>query len=177
MKFARIVLPIQVDKKSKVFPMNFIHTLFRKKKSKKEDNSEQKKLNSATAKNVLNFLSFGLTYGAEILRDRYQPSSKVNEFIAVSGQLLEALKNHHNERLMSDSVVISVHINTMQKQIELTQIGRDVMLSLDGSSTIITHVNFAELYANLRNDIIGHGAIYGQPLHALAESYPTDFDK
>lgn len=155
--------------------MNFIiNTLLRKKKTKaKKENVDHENLNSSTAKSVLNFLSFGLTYGAESLRDRYKPSTKVNEFVAVSGQILSALKHRYDERFVSDSVVLSMHINAKSKQITLTQVGQNVMLVLDNHSAIITHTTLTELYANMRNDIIKHGEIYGEDLRSIATSFPA----
>jgi hypothetical protein len=153
--------------------MNFLlRALFRRVSDKgKKTDQAQPKLNAATARNVLNFLNFGLTYGAASLRDRYRPGSKVNEFVAVSEQMLRALKQHYDARLSSDSVILSMHINDLPKQITLTGVGQNVMLVLDGSSALITHTTLSELYINLRNDVIAHGEIYGTELQSLAQSF------
>jgi hypothetical protein len=153
--------------------MNFIfEALFGKKSSKGKNNGqENEKLNSATANNVLKFLTFGLTYGAASLRDRYQPATKIDEFVAVSGQILTALKRHHDAGLRSSSVVLSLHINALPKQITMTEVGPNVMLALEESSTLITQTTLNELYLNMRNDVIAHGDIYGADLLKMARTY------
>lgn len=153
--------------------MNFIfNALFRKKsRQNRQDDKADEKLKPATAKNVLNFLTHGLTYGAVSLRDRYKPSTKINEFVAVSGQILTALKQHHDARPGSDSVVLSLHINGLPKQVTLTEVGQNVILVLDGSSSLIVQTTLADLYINLRNDVARHGEIYGSGLQATAQSY------
>jgi len=154
--------------------MNFISTFFRKRGPKdKKDSAGQKKLNATTAKNVLNFLSYGLTFGARSLADKYQPSSKVGEFVAVSGQILNALKQHHDDQFSSDAVVLTMHINAQLKKIEMTQVGNNVMLTLEDNASVISHTTLINLYAFLRNDMIKNGDTYGKELQLIPTSFPA----
>lgn len=143
-----------------------IDKFFRKKKSK----ISHEKLNPATAKSVLLFLSHGLTYGAVSLSQRYSPKSKVNEFVAVSGSILNGLKQRRQTLPLADSVVVSVHINDAMKSIELKQVGEHVMLVLDDNSTIISLTTLDQIYISLRDDMVNHGDIYGSALQAAAAS-------
>lgn len=133
--------------------------------------SPPKKLNAATANKVLQFLSHGLTFGVESLASHYRPSNKVDEFVAVSGAILSALKSHDTH--FSDAVVISVHVNEVPKLIKLMQIGEHVLLALDGYQTIISLITLDEIYLRLRNDIIHHEQIYGKDVHMMAASSPA----
>jgi hypothetical protein len=154
--------------------MNFISAFFRKQAQKEKNGpADQKKLNAATAINVLNFLSYGLTYGARTLAEKYQPSSKAGEFVAVSGQILNALKHHHDNKFSSDAVVLTMHVNTQLKKIEMTQVGNNVMLTLEDNASVIRHTTLVQLYAFLRNDMIKNGDRYGKELQVIASSYPT----
>jgi|GEM_PF-3974720 len=128
--------------------------------------------NAAVAKSVLNFISLGLTNGAELLAATYKPSSKVTEFVNVSLKILEALKRGYEHKFATNFVLISMKVNNQSKEIELTQLGRDVMLSLGNSTTIISSITLIELYANLRNDMIKHPEIYGKERQLTATSYP-----
>lgn len=147
-----------------------INALFRRKKAKR---SNQEKLNAATAKKVLEFVSYGLTYGAESLASQYKPKSKVREFTAVSLAILSGLKPRQNSTLLTDCVVISVHVNDQSKQIKLMQVGEHVMLVLDGCEIIISFTTLSQIYTSLRNDIISHGDIYGKTLVQAALSCPA----
>ena len=151
--------------------MSFISDLFSQKRKHDEHDSDHRNLNSATAKSVLKFLVYGLIHGAVSLATQYKPSSKVDEFVAVSGQILAALHRHNAEKYSSDSVQLSLHINGQSKLVELNQMGRDVLLSLDGNTAIIGHTTLAILYTQLRNDMVLHGEIYGAALQALAGSF------
>ena len=145
---------------------------FRRKKKTAATPANADSNNSAVAKSVLNFISLGLTNGAEILGETYKPSSKVTEFVNVSLKILEALKRGYEHKFAASFVVISMKVNNSSKEIELTQLGRDVMLSLDNSTTIISSITLAELYANLRNDMIKHPEIYGKERQSTASSFP-----
>jgi hypothetical protein len=129
--------------------------------------------NASVAQSVLDFLALGLTHGAEALKKRYKPSSKINEFVDVSGEILKTLKHKYDEHLSSDSVAMRMHVNHQLKQIQLTQVGRDVMLAMDGRIAIISNITLTQLYANVRNDIIKHEAIYGKKLQLMAASFPA----
>ena len=138
---------------------------------KKDKAAAPKKLNAATAKKVLQFISHGLTYGAVSLASHYQPKEKVFEFVAVSGSILGALKRHQAAAHLTETVVISVHVNNSQRQIKLNQAGEHVMLTLDGCEAIINLATLEQLYANLRDDILKHGEIYGKNLQRLASAH------
>jgi hypothetical protein len=154
--------------------MNFITALFHRQNQKeKHDTGGETKLYAGTAINVLNFLSYGLTYGARSLAEKYQASGKANEFVAVSGQILNALKRHHDDKFSSDAVVLTMHINAQLKTIEVTQVGNNVMLTLEDNACVISHTTLLQLYAFLRNDMIKNGDRYGEELQLLASSYPT----
>ena len=150
--------------------MSFISDLFFRKRQQDEHDAEYRNLNSATAKSVLKFLAYGLIHGAASLATQYKPHSKVDEFIAVSGQILTALHRHNAEKYSSDSVQLALHINGQSKLVKLNQMGRDVLLSLDGNTAIIGHTTLAILYAQLRSDMVRHGEIYGVALQSLAGS-------
>lgn len=144
----------------------FLKTFFQQDKKK----SPQKKLKAATAKKVLQFLAHGLTYGIESLARHYQPSTKVSEFVAVSGSILGALK--FPQAHLTDVIEISVHVNEAQKHIQLMQVGEHVMMTLDGCQTFISLTTLDEIYLRLRSDILKHEAIYGKKLQMTAASYP-----
>ena len=148
--------------------MSFFNFFQRKKQTPANTNGT----NSAVAKSVLNFISLGLTNGAELLSETYKPSSKVTEFVNVSLKILEALKRGYEQKFATNFVIISMKVNNTSKEIELTQLGRDVMLSLDNSTTIISSITLIELYANLRNDMIKHPEIYGKERQLTAISFP-----
>jgi len=149
--------------------LNLITDLFlRKRKSKTPG-----KLNAATAKKVLQFLSYGLTYGVQSLADKYPPRSKVSEYVAVCGAILGGLKPGQSSAPHNGVAVISVHVNDMQKEIRFMQVAEHVMLALDGCETIISFTTLDQIYTGLRNDIMKHGDIYGKSLHATAMSYPA----
>ena len=128
--------------------LSFFLTFFRPDKKK----PPQKKLNAATAKKVLQFLAHGLTYGVESLASHYQPKAKVNEFIAVSGAILDALQSPQAH--LTGVVKISVHVNEAQKYIQLMQVGEHVMLALDGYQICLSLTTLEEIYHRLRDDII-----------------------
>ncbi|MCD6026680.1 MAG: hypothetical protein K0R08_1199 [Solimicrobium sp.] len=128
---------------------------------------------ASVAKSVLLFLSLGLTNGAKILAETYTPKSKAQEFVMVSGEIFGALRREYNNQFVNDSVVMCMKVNHQPKRIELNQYGRDVMLSLDKCATIINSVTLAELYANVRNDMIKHPEIYGKDRHLTAISSPA----
>lgn len=148
---------------------------FRRKKGTAATSPNADNTNSAVAKSVLDFISLGLTNGAELLSTNYKPSSKVTEFVSVSLKILEALKRGYEQKFATNFVVISMKVNNKSKEIELTQLGRDVMLSLDNSTTIISSITLIELYANLRNDMIKHPEIYGKERQLTATSFPDPF--
>ncbi len=134
--------------------------------------TEQSDDSAAVAKSVLVFLSMGLTDGVETLQQNYTPGSKVKEFVTVSGEILGSLKREYENRFANDSVTMSMKVNSKQKQIELTQLGRNVMLSLDNCATVINNMTLMQLYANMRNDIIKHAEVYGRDLELTALSAP-----
>ena len=120
---------------------------------------------------MLQFLAHGLIYGAESLASRYPPGTKVNEFVAVSGFILTALKAHQPH--LTDTVLVSVHVNGAPKHLEFMQIGEHVMMKLDGYQTIISLITLEELYLRLRDDILKQEKIYGKDLHKIAASTPA----
>jgi len=144
---------------------------FRRKKRKHAEKVPSGGDSASVAKAVLAFLAVGLTNGAESIAKNYK-STKLDEFVTVSGAILTALKNGYEQNFSSDFVVMSMKVNHQSKDIELTQLGRDVMLSLGASTDIIISITLTELYANLRYDIIKHPDIYGKELHLIAVSYP-----
>ncbi len=131
------------------------------------------KASPAVAKSVLNFLSYGLTEGAESLRQNHSRGSKVDEFVIVSGEILGALKREYEKNFPDDSVTLCMRVNHELKRIELIGLGHHVMMTLDGTSIMINNTSLAELYANIRNDIIKHGEIYGKDLQLTAFSSPA----
>jgi len=143
---------------------SIFNSLFRRKNKP----VQPKKLNSATAKKVLQFLSHGLTCGAQSLASHYRPQSKVNEFVAVSGSILQGLKQHAGNT--SDAVEISMHINGMEKKIRFIQVGDHVMLTLDGCESLISLTTLEQLCCSLRDDILKHEDIYGASLHKAVSS-------
>lgn len=154
--------------------MSFFH-FFRRKKRTATTSPDSDKNDSAVAKSVLDFISLGLTNGAELLATTYKPSSKVAEFVSVSLKILEALKDGYDHKFSTNFVAISLKVNNKSKEIELTQLGRDVMLSLDNATTVISSITLIELYANLRNDMIKHPEIYGKERQLTATSFPAPF--
>ena len=137
---------------------------------RKRKSSPQKKLNAATAEKVLQFMRYGLTYGAAQLASHYQPRSKVNEFVAVSGAILKGLQSGHARS--TDPIAISVHVNDNLKEIRFMQVGDHVMLVLEDCEAFISFTTLDQVYASLRNDIIKHPDIYGKALQASALSCP-----
>jgi len=155
--------------------MNFFANLIspvrtNRSKHKKISRDRKKGDDKAVAKAVLGFLSMGLTDGVETLRQYYNP--KVEEFVTVSGEIFGSLKREYENKFADDLVVLSMKVNSKQKQIELTQLGRDVMISLDGSTRVINNMTLIQLYANMRNDMINHGEVYGKDLELTALSSP-----
>jgi len=148
-----------------------LFSYFRRKKRKHAEKIAPESDNASVAKAVLAFLALGLTGGAESIAKNYKPM-KVDEFVTVSGAILTALKNGYEHKFSSDFVVMSMKVNHQSKDIELTQLGRDVMLSLGTSTDIIISITLTELYANLRYDVIKHPEIYGKELHLIATSFP-----
>lgn len=144
---------------------------FRRKKRKHAEKIDPGSDSASVAKAVLAFLAVGLTDGAESIAKNYKPT-KLDEFVTVSGAILTALKHGYEQNFSSDFVVLSMKVNHQSKDIELTQLGRDVMLSLGTTTNIIISITLTEVYANLRYDIIKHPEIYGQALHQIAISYP-----
>lgn len=140
---------------------------------RKRKSSNQKKLNAATAKKVLQFVCYGLTYGAQRLANHYKPRSKVSEFVAVSGAILGGLKPQPGKPRATDSMAISVHVNDSQKEIRFMQVGDHVMLVLDGCEAFISFTTLDQIYTSLRNDMLNHADIYGKGLQATALSYPA----
>jgi hypothetical protein len=150
--------------------MNFF-SYFRRKKRKHAEKNNPGRTSASVAKAVLAFLALGLTDGIESITKSYK-TTKVDEFVTVSKAILNSLKQGYENKFSSDFVVMSMKVNDQQKQIELTQLGRNVMLSLDTTTDIITSITLTEIYANLRNDIIKHPEIYGKELHLVANSFP-----
>jgi hypothetical protein len=144
---------------------------FRRKKRKSAEDINAGKTSPSVAKAVLAFLALGLTDGIESIIQSYKPT-KVDEFVTVSKAILNALKKGYESKFSGDFVVMSMKVNEQQKQIELTQLGRNVMLSLDATTDIITNITLTEIYANLRKDIIKHPEIYGKELHLVASTFP-----
>lgn len=126
---------------------------------------------AAVARSVLSFLSYALTNGAEELSYSYSPE-KTQEFVLVSEEIVGALKREYENRFANDSVVMLMKVNYRSKRVELTQVGRDVMLSLDNTTTRISSITLTELYANIRNDMIKHPEIYGKDRQLTAMSCP-----
>lgn len=127
---------------------------------------------SAVSQSVLTFLSMGLTDGVEGLAANYRPSSKAQEFVTVSGEIINALKSGYENNFADNSVVMSMKVNGQSKRIELIQYERNVMMSLDQSTTLIQRITLAELYANVRNDMIQHPEIYGKDRYLTAIAAP-----
>jgi hypothetical protein len=127
---------------------------------------------ASVAKSVLNFLSLGLTNGAEYLAEHYQPREKVEEYVTVSNEIITALKREHDNRYANDSVTMFMKVNGQQKRIELTQYGQHVMMSLDGQSVMINNMTLPELYANIRYDMIHHPEIFGKERQRTAMAFP-----
>jgi len=144
--------------------MNFFRKLFSRK------TVDQNKLTLKTAQAVLNFLTYGLIYGAQSLRTQYRPETKVNEFVAVSEEILCALKKYHDQSTTGDAVLIHMHVNDRYKQITLKQSGNGVTLTLDDATRIIDHITLWQLYESMCSDILRQGDIYGKKLQSLATS-------
>lgn len=117
---------------------------------------------------MLNFLTYGLIYGAKSLQAQYTPESKVQEFVAVSGEILRALKRYHDQSTPGDAVLIHMHVNDRYKQIKLKQTGTGITLTLDDAARIIDHITLWQLYESMCLDIIRQGDIYGKKLQSLA---------
>lgn len=128
---------------------------------------------ASVSQSVLNFLAFGLTEGAESLAENWTPRSKVNEYVIVSKEMFSSLKLGHDNKFKNDSVMLSMKVNGKQKQIELVQLGRNVMMTLDESTIIIKNITLTEIYAKMRNDIIRHADIYGKDLQLTAITSPA----
>lgn len=151
--------------------MGFLNFFRRKKRIATPEKIDKASNDLSVAYSVLMFISLGLTNGAESLSEKYK-STKITEFVAVSLKLLDALKQGYEHKFASNFVAISVKVNNQSKDIEMIQLGRDVMLSLGGAATVINNITLVELYANLRHDMIKHPEIYGQDRQSTALSYP-----
>lgn len=127
---------------------------------------------AARDKAVLAFLSFGLTYGIEALRQYYRPNSKVQEFVAVTEEIVSALKEEANQHFANGCVTLFMKVNYQPRHIEVAQVGNDVMLSLDKCATFISHITLEQLYANIRHDITQHSDVYGEDLARFVASLP-----
>lgn len=148
-----------------------LFSYFRRKKKKSAEQNSPSRTPPSVAKAVLAFLALGLTDGIDSIIQSYKPT-KIDEFVTVSKAMLTALKQGFENKFASDFVVMSMKVNEQQKQIQLTRLGRNVMLSLDDSTDVITNITLTDIYAKLRKDVIKHPEVYGKELHVLASSLP-----
>src|SRR5690348_14841878 len=96
----------------------------------RHSSAKPKRNSAAVANAVLGFLTVGLSGGAQNIAENYQPSSKVDEFVTVSKQILQSLKEGYQQNFASHFVEISMKVNDQTTCIEITQVGPDIMLSL-----------------------------------------------